>query len=152
ASAVTAGESVTLGYTKPGSGDKLQDAAGNELATLSGQAVTNSTRDTTAPTVTAAVIDGATLTVTFSESMGGAKAADSAWTVSVAGSARSVSSYTLSPAPSPPVRASPSATPSRAAATSSRTPPATSWRPSAARPSPTAPFPWATYRSPRPVR
>nr|MBF2756108.1 hypothetical protein [Gammaproteobacteria bacterium AqS3] len=205
ASAVTTGESVTLGYTKPGSGDKLQDAAGNDLASLSGQAVTNNTPDTTAPTitsitrhtpsstptnadsltwrvtfseavtgvdsgigdfqilnrslpppnfsyigaaslsvvrdgstnswddleldgdqnitdsagnalsstlpdgaqtrytvdntaptVTAAGVDGVTLTVTLSENMGSAKAANSAWAVSVAGSARSVSSYTLS--------------------------------------------------------
>ena len=55
--------------------------------------------DTTAPTLSAAAVSGATLTVTFSENMdtsSSAKAAASAWDVQVAGSARTVSSYTLS--------------------------------------------------------
>ena len=38
---VAPGASVTLGYTPPASGKKLQDAAGNDVATFSGQRVTN---------------------------------------------------------------------------------------------------------------
>ena len=55
--------------------------------------------DTTAPTLSTAAVSGTTLTVTFSENMdtsSSAKAAASAWDVQVAGSARTVSSYTLS--------------------------------------------------------
>ena len=46
ASAVAYGETVTVGYTRPGT-NPLRDAAGNEVATFSAQAVTNDTPDTT---------------------------------------------------------------------------------------------------------
>ena len=55
--------------------------------------------DVAAPTVTAATVSGSALTLTFSESMdtsAGAKAAKSAFAVTVAGSARAVNSYALS--------------------------------------------------------
>ena len=94
--AITAGETLTLGYLKPSSGATLQDLAGNELASFFSQSVTNNTPDTTAPTVLDASVNGATLTVTFSETMDSTKASDSAWAVSVAGNSVSVSSYTLS--------------------------------------------------------
>ena len=43
ASAVAAGETVTVAYTKPASGDVVEDPAGNDLATFSGESVTNNT-------------------------------------------------------------------------------------------------------------
>ena len=43
ASAVTAGDTVTLAYAKPASGSVLQDPVGNDLADFSGQSVTNNT-------------------------------------------------------------------------------------------------------------
>ncbi|MBF0307853.1 MAG: DUF4347 domain-containing protein, partial [Alphaproteobacteria bacterium] len=52
ASAVTAGQVVTVSYADPTGGDDAsatQDAAGNDAASLTNQAVTNNTPDTTAP-------------------------------------------------------------------------------------------------------
>lgn len=43
-----AGETVTVSYVQPGNG--IEDAAGNDLATFSGQSITNSVNDVTAPT------------------------------------------------------------------------------------------------------
>ena len=70
ASAVTAGQAVTVAYTKPASGTVLQDRAGNDLASFTAQAV-----DITPPTVSsyhpaggaAGVAAGANLVLTFSE-------------------------------------------------------------------------------------
>ena len=44
--AVSPGDTVTVGYTRPASGtdNRLEDGSGNEVATFSGQAVTNRTR------------------------------------------------------------------------------------------------------------
>ena len=48
-SAVTHGETVTVSYTLPGT-NPLQDASGNDVATFTGQAVTNNTPAATPPT------------------------------------------------------------------------------------------------------
>ena len=96
-----AGQTVTLGYTAPtGQSDgKLRDAAGNAVASFSGQAVSNHTEptggdeptegeqseagsggdtsgsdestpgDTTAPLVSSAAVNGAALTLTFDEAL-----------------------------------------------------------------------------------
>ncbi|MGF3026869.1 beta strand repeat-containing protein, partial [Methylobacterium aquaticum] len=61
ASAVTSGQTVTLAYTDPSAGDDtnaVQDAAGNDAATLSATSVTNTTPvpDTTPPMITAVSI------------------------------------------------------------------------------------------------
>ena len=68
--AVAHGATVTVSYTKPGS-DPLQDAAENEVASFSGQPVTNNTPapDMTAPGFSSAVVNGDTLTVTFNEAL-----------------------------------------------------------------------------------
>ncbi|KMO35124.1 SwmB domain-containing protein [Methylobacterium aquaticum] len=61
ASAVTSGQTVTVAYTDPSAGDDtnaVQDAAGNDAATLSATSVTNMTPvpDTTPPAITAVSI------------------------------------------------------------------------------------------------
>ncbi|MGF3025207.1 beta strand repeat-containing protein, partial [Methylobacterium aquaticum] len=76
ASAVTSGQTVTVAYTDPSAGDDtnaVQDAAGNDAATLSATSVTNMTPvpDTTPPMITAVSIPntamriGDTVTVTI---------------------------------------------------------------------------------------
>ena len=58
ATAVTTGQSVTVAYTKPDSGDVVQDESGNELATFTAQTVTNVTRPTNTPATGAPTISG----------------------------------------------------------------------------------------------
>ena len=87
--AVGHGESgITVGYTEPtGAGTHpLADAAGNKVETFSGQTVTNDTPDMTAPTLSTAAVDGATLTLTYDEALDTAsEPASSAFTVKVGG-------------------------------------------------------------------
>ena len=65
-SAVTAGQTVTVAYTKPANGNKLQDASGREVATFAAQSVTNDTPNT-APTVPNEIPDqSATVNAAFS--------------------------------------------------------------------------------------
>ena len=80
-------------YVEVGSG--FYDAAGNQGSSVNA----TFTVDTVLPTVSATSVSGSTLTVTFSENMdtsAGAKAAKSAFAVTVAGNNRTVNSYTLS--------------------------------------------------------
>jgi hypothetical protein len=65
--AIAYGDTCNLDYV--GSTNDVEDTAGNDLLTFSNLAVTNNSpqTDTTPPTVTGAVVDGAALTVTFSE-------------------------------------------------------------------------------------
>ncbi|WP_010108782.1 SwmB domain-containing protein [Verminephrobacter aporrectodeae] len=67
--AVDSGEAVTLNYTRPATGnDVLQDAAGNDAANLTNQAVTNnSAADTTAPVFGSATVSGRNLVLTYTE-------------------------------------------------------------------------------------
>ena len=58
ATAVTTGQSVTVAYTKPDSGDVVQDESGNELATFTTQTATNVTRPTNTPATGAPTISG----------------------------------------------------------------------------------------------
>ena len=94
-SAVTDGEAVTVSYAA--GTDPVQDAAGNDAAALSDQTVTNNTPDTTAPTLTTATVNGASLVLTYDEALDtGSTPATSDYTVTVAGSQRTVSSVTVS--------------------------------------------------------
>ena len=74
ASAVRHGETVTVSYTKPTT-NPLQDAAGNDVATFTGQSATNNTpADTTPPTLSILAEDrttlkGKTLRLTFDEDL-----------------------------------------------------------------------------------
>ncbi|MCW8176851.1 hypothetical protein D8B25_16185, partial [Verminephrobacter aporrectodeae subsp. tuberculatae] len=75
--AVTQTETVKVSYTKPASGAVVQDAAGNDAANLSEQAVTNNTpsgtADTTAPVLLTTgihrpeLLGGTMLTIRFSD-------------------------------------------------------------------------------------
>ncbi|MCW8164134.1 hypothetical protein D8B22_15980 [Verminephrobacter aporrectodeae subsp. tuberculatae] len=65
--AVANGETVTVNYTKPGSGNVVQDKAGNDAANLNGERVTNLTPDSTAPVFSSATVDGAQLVLTYTE-------------------------------------------------------------------------------------
>ena len=74
ATAVTTGQSVTVAYTKPNSGDVVQDESGNELATFTAQTATNVTRPpntpaTGAPTISGTARVGEELTASTSEIM-----------------------------------------------------------------------------------
>ena len=80
--AVAPGETVTVSYTTPDS-HPLRDLAEREVASFTGQPVTNTTLDTPAPTVERAAVDGNTLTVTFDEALdAGSQPAGRAFTVS----------------------------------------------------------------------
>ena len=93
---VTAGQAVTVSYTVPGT-NPVQDAAGNDAAALSDQTVTNNTPDTTAPALTTATVNGASLVLTYDEALDtGSTPATSDYTVTVAGSQRTVSSVAVS--------------------------------------------------------
>ena len=95
ASAVGAGDTVTLDYT-PGA-DPIQDEAGNDAAALAGQAVTNNTADTTAPVLSTATVDGATLVLTYDEALDeGSEPAVGAFAVTAAGSTATVSDVDVS--------------------------------------------------------
>ncbi|MCW8174556.1 SwmB domain-containing protein [Verminephrobacter aporrectodeae] len=76
---VTDSETVTVNYTKPGSGNVVQDKAGNDAADFRDQSVTNLT-DSTAPVFSSATVDGALLVLTYTErnSLDGAPLAGSA--------------------------------------------------------------------------
>jgi uncharacterized repeat protein (TIGR02059 family) len=70
ASAVTAAQAVTVAYTDPSSNDNLaaiQDASGNDAASLGATTVTNITGDATAPVFTGAAAEGTTLVLTYSD-------------------------------------------------------------------------------------
>ena len=94
ASAVTAGQTVTVGYTAPTT-NPIRDAAGNNAGNLTNRSVTNNTpgdtRDTTAPRLSTATVNGATLVLTYNEALDtGSRPAASAFTVTVAGSTQAL--------------------------------------------------------------
>ncbi|MCW5258499.1 hypothetical protein D5038_19765 [Verminephrobacter aporrectodeae subsp. tuberculatae] len=65
---VVGGETVTLGYTRPPTGDNvIQDAAGNDAASFTNQAVSNLVRDTTAPVLAIATVRGDKLDLTYTD-------------------------------------------------------------------------------------
>lgn len=65
--AATSGQTVTVNYAKPTTGNKLKDIDGNEIADFSGVAVTNLTGVT--PSLSTAEIDGDTLVLTFDRTL-----------------------------------------------------------------------------------
>ncbi len=68
ASAVTHGQTVTVSYVVPSS-NPIQDGSGNDATALNDRAVTNNTRDTTAPVLDTATVDGVTLKLTYDEGL-----------------------------------------------------------------------------------
>ena len=106
ATAAAHGDTVTLDYTPPASG-AIQDAAGNDAASLSGQSVTNNTADSAAPALSSATVNGATLVLTYDEALDetstpaagdfAVTVADSAVTVSDVAVSGATVTLTLSP-------------------------------------------------------
>ena len=101
ASAVNAGDTVTVAYNDPTVADDLaalQDAAGNDTQTFTAQPVTNVTGDTTPPVFASATVNGDRLVITLNE----ANPLDSTnipaptnFTVNVNGTARAVNSVAI---------------------------------------------------------
>ena len=60
---------LTVSYTKPGSGAALRNQWGTPVASFAGQAVRNAREDTTKPLVVSGTVDGATVTLRFSEAL-----------------------------------------------------------------------------------
>jgi uncharacterized repeat protein (TIGR02059 family) len=93
-SAVTNGQAISVSYTVPAT-NPVQDVAGNDAVAFSGQAVTNNTPapgDSTPPLLSGAAVNGASLTLTYSEPLDtGSVPAPSAYAVLVNGSPRTVS-------------------------------------------------------------
>ncbi|WP_434082435.1 SwmB domain-containing protein [Comamonas antarctica] len=91
ATPVPTGVPVTVAYTDPGPGndlDAIQDAAGNDAASLAPTAVNNAVPDTTPPAFVAAATsaDGATLVLSYDEALDAANPpAPGAFTVTVNG-------------------------------------------------------------------
>ena len=68
--AVKSTDSVTVSYTDPTTGNDaaaIQDAAGNDAASFSNRFVTNQTPDDVAPVFGSASVNGATLTLTYTD-------------------------------------------------------------------------------------
>lgn len=76
----------TVAYTQPGT-NNVRDTSGNLLATFTGLAITNNVlpSDVTAPTLSTATVDGASLVLTYSEALQTALPATSSWSVVGAG-------------------------------------------------------------------
>ena len=87
---VAEGETVTVGYTKPGSGTVLEDPSGREVASFSGETVTNVT-DTTQPVASFSPGDGGwynadstAISITFNKPVYSNSAGTTAFTASSA--------------------------------------------------------------------
>ena len=90
ASPVAHGDAVTVSYAVPSGDDAapVRDGVGHLAESLTDRSVTNGTPDTTAPTLERAVVNGATLTLTWNEELDtGSVPAGSAFTVKVGGTA-----------------------------------------------------------------
>ena len=79
--AATAGQTVTLDYTVPGT-NPVQDLAGNDAAALNDRPVTNNTppTDVTPPALTSATVNGATMTLSYDEPLNTTAPAPSVYT------------------------------------------------------------------------
>jgi uncharacterized repeat protein (TIGR02059 family) len=90
ASAVASTDVVTVSYTVPGS-NPVKDLAGNSALALAPQSVSVAAADVTPPVMTGAVVNGATLTLSYNEALlASSDPAGSAYSVTVAGVARTV--------------------------------------------------------------
>ena len=89
-------QDATLAWAPPDAGVPVRDAAGNPAAAFTGRAV-GVTPDTSAPTLTGAVVRGAVLGLTFSEPLDGAsRPAADRFTVTVTRDADAVAGHTVS--------------------------------------------------------
>ena len=95
AAVVQAGQTVAVSYAVPAT-DPVRDAGGTDAGALMTEAVINST-PAVAPALSWIAVDGATLTLIYSEGLDEtSKPATSAYTVTVAGSAVTVSAVDVS--------------------------------------------------------
>ena len=72
AAAVINGQTVTVSYTDPtanNDANAIQDLAGNDAITLTSQAVSNNTPDTTAPAFSSATVNGTAMVLTYGEAL-----------------------------------------------------------------------------------
>jgi uncharacterized repeat protein (TIGR02059 family) len=70
ATTVVAGDTVTVAYTDPTSGNDvhaIQDVSGNDAASLSATSVTNNTSDTAGPVFASAAVNGTSLVMTYTD-------------------------------------------------------------------------------------
>ncbi|MFC7205544.1 SwmB domain-containing protein [Comamonas endophytica] len=101
ASSVPNGAPVTVAYADPtpgNDGNAIQDAAGNDAASLPATGVSNRVPDTTAPTLVSAQTsaDGSTLQLSYNEALDALNAPEAAsFTVNVNGSAVAVSAVAV---------------------------------------------------------
>ena len=68
--AIEFAESLTVAYTDPTAGNDahaIQDALGNDAASLAAVAATNTVPDSTAPSLASAAVNGSTLTLTYAD-------------------------------------------------------------------------------------
>ncbi|MCW8208621.1 hypothetical protein D8B24_16690 [Verminephrobacter aporrectodeae subsp. tuberculatae] len=97
--AVVNGETVTISYAKPATGNGVQDAAHNNAADFSSRAVTNTTPDTTPPEFSSATVRDSQLVISYTEANtldATALAGNAGFTVnSTAGTAITVSSASV---------------------------------------------------------
>ena len=99
ATAAANGDTVTVAYADPTTGNDtnaVQNAGGIDSAGFTAHTVTNTTPDTTPPSLVSALLNGTVLTLTYSEALNGSAPAASAFAVSVGGTARTVGSVTTS--------------------------------------------------------
>ena len=101
ASAVIFGDSVSLNYTdKTTANDPagvIQDAAGNDLLSFGAPRSVTNLSDGTAPTISSAVVNAATLTITLNELLSSVVPEAARFLVNVNGTARAISAVSSNP-------------------------------------------------------
>lgn len=100
-SAYVNGDTITISYAQPGANPRLQDAAGNATTSFGPSAVTNNVAvvDSTAPTFSSAQVANATpavVQITMSETLANSIPPNSAFSITENGSAKTVSSVSIS--------------------------------------------------------
>ncbi len=99
---LSAGTAITFTYTKPGSGNTIKDLAGNEVASIGSQTVTNNV-DTTKPTFSTtsnpiSSFSGNSITITFTDTndLNTTAPNTSSFSITEDGSAKTISSISIS--------------------------------------------------------
>ena len=96
---VANGQAVTVAYTDPsGNNDvnAVQDAVGNDAATLGATSATNATLQAPGPVLQAAVVTGTTVTLTYNEALSASGPAPGSFAVMVDGAVANVSAAAVS--------------------------------------------------------